>query len=256
MLKLNGEGIRIAMDKRYEGSVTRLTAALALDPLPDRSTVARWLLSDGSHFPRDEERILALAGALDVDPTSLWTFNAETFPVLWPKIAKAARTGSWSDLLTSLSFMRHFTEPAEEWPPRGLADRFFGREWMVREFAHDPRSKNNFYQSLVVRSETVSEDRPHVCHFAFRPHDRRPRGWKPFGFTRHEATRVTLFSDFGIAEERPCVSRAKEICVKTWFGPGPALFRVASLHPFALYVGEPSDVDMPTVHFGFPGETS
>ena len=82
MLKLHGEYIRGAIDELYGGSISRLAAALSLEPRPDRSTVTRWLSSDGSHFPRDEERILALAGALDVDPTALWTFDTQTFPIL------------------------------------------------------------------------------------------------------------------------------------------------------------------------------
>ena len=89
---------------RFGGSISRLAAALPLDEPPDRSTVTRWLSSDGRHFPRDEERILALAGALDVDPTALWTFDAENFPTLWPKIVRAARTGRWSGLLKALAF--------------------------------------------------------------------------------------------------------------------------------------------------------
>ena len=60
MLKLHGEYIRGAIDELYGGSISRLAAALSLEPRPDRSTVTRWLSSDGSHFPRDEERILAL----------------------------------------------------------------------------------------------------------------------------------------------------------------------------------------------------
>ena len=105
--------------------------------------MTRWLSSDGSHFPRDEERILALAGALDIDPTALWTFDADTFPILWPKITRAARTGKWSELLTPLSFLRHFAEPADEWPSEPIAKRFFDRGWVVHEFSHDPQKGAN-----------------------------------------------------------------------------------------------------------------
>ena len=85
-MRLDCECIRGVIDAKYGGSISRLAAALSLEPPPDRSTVTRWLSSDGSHFPRDEERIFALAGALDIDPTALWTFDADTFHVLWPKI--------------------------------------------------------------------------------------------------------------------------------------------------------------------------
>src|SRR5260370_18380052 len=121
MLKLHGEYIRGAIDELYGGSISRLAAALSLEPRPDRSTVTRWLSSDGSHFPRDEERILALPGALDVDPTALWTFDTQTFPILWPKVVRAPRTAKWSGLFTPLLFFRPFTHMAHQCPPHALA---------------------------------------------------------------------------------------------------------------------------------------
>src|SRR5215470_1763903 len=170
MLKLHGEYIRGAIDALYGGSISRLAAALSLEPRPDRSTVTRWLSSDGSHFPRDEERILALAGALDVDPTALWTFDTQSFPVLWPKITRAARTGKWSGLLTPLSFLRHFIEPADAWPSEPTAERFFDRPWNVQEFVHDPHKGVNFFQNLLLRSQAPAGKVPLVWHFAFRHH--------------------------------------------------------------------------------------
>ncbi|HEX9294842.1 MAG TPA: hypothetical protein VF881_03380 [Polyangiaceae bacterium] len=255
MLRLHGACIRDAIDERYGGSISRLAAALSLEPRPDRSTVTRWISSDGSHFPRDEERILALAGALDVDPTALWTFDTDTFPVLWPKITRAARTGKWSGLLTPLSFLRHFAEPADEWPPQPVANRFFEREWVVHELVHDPRNGANFYQNILLRPEAMPTKFPVVWHFAFcHTGNVHRREWKPFGFVKREAERVTLFNDWGITDQASCSPTDQETVVQTWYGPGAAVFRVASLHPFSLSLAKDAPPDVPTVHFGFPGE--
>ena len=254
MLKLHGEYIRGAIDELYGGSISRLAAALSLEPRPDRSTVTRWLSSDGSHFPRDEERILALAGALDVDPTALWTFDTQTFPVLWPKVLRAARTGKWSGLLTPLSFLRHFTDMADQWPPHAIAERFFGRDWFVHEFVHDPHLGANFYQSMVVHPDTTRAKFPVVWHYAYRHGgDFHRTEWKPFGFVKREPERVTLFSEWPMTDEARCAGADQPVCIKTWFGQGAAVFRVASLHPFSLKL-EKESPDLPTVRFGFPGE--
>jgi hypothetical protein len=254
MLRLHGGCIRGVIDDKYGGSISRLAAALSLEPPPDRSTVTRWLSSDGSHFPRDEERILALAGALDVDPTALWTFDADTFPVLWPKITRAARTGKWSGLLTPLSFLRHFAEPADEWPSEPIAQRFFDRGWVVQEFSHDPRNGANFYQNVVLRTHAPRGKFPIVWHFAYRHGGVHKREWKPFGFVRREAGHLTLFNDWGITDQARCVISDEEVGVQTWFGPGAATFRVASLHPFSLTEAKEARPGVPTVRFGYPGE--
>jgi hypothetical protein len=255
MLRLDAECIRVAIDERFGGSISRLAAALALEPPPDRSTVTRWLSSDGSHFPRDEERVLALAGALDVDPTALWTFDTETFPILWPKITRAARTGKWSGLLTPLSFLRHFTEPSEEWPPVVVSERFFDRAWEVQEFEHDPRQGKNFYQSIVIRSPNPRGKLPVVWHFAFRHQGEvYRRDWKPFGFVRWQKGTVTLFNDWAITDEATCARGTEEFCVQTWCGLGSAVFRVASLQPFSIALAKEPRPGMATVRFGFPGE--
>jgi len=255
-LRLDSERIRGLIGDRFGGSISRLAAALPLDEPPDRSTVTRWLSSDGRHFPRDEERILALAGALDVDPTALWTFDAENFPTLWPKIVRAARTGRWSGLLKALAFFRYFSDQAEEWPPQAVARRFFNREWVVNEFAHDPRDGKNFYQDLVVRPRRPQGTFPTVWHFAFRHGGVRTAKWQPFGFVRRDAEKVLLFNDWAITDEAATTPVDQDICIRTWFGQGAAAFRIVSLHPFTLSIPKLEQPGLPTVHFGFPGEVN
>jgi hypothetical protein len=253
-LRLDSDRIRELIGDRYGGSISRLAAALPLDEPPDRSTVTRWLSSDGRHFPRDEERILALAGALDVDPTALWTFDAENFPMLWPKIVRAARTGRWSGLLKALAFFRYFADQSDDWPPQAMARRFFNREWVVNEFAHDPHDGKNYYQDLVVRPRRPQGIFPTVWHLAFRHGGVRAAKWQPFGFVRRDAHRVALFNDWAITDEAPTTPADQDLCIRTWFGQGAATFRIASLHPFTLSIPKGEQAGLPTVHFGFPGE--
>jgi hypothetical protein len=255
MLRLDGPRIRGAIDERYGGSISRLASALTLEPPPDRSTVTRWLTSDGSHFPRNEERILALAGALDIDPTALWTFDTESFPVLWPKIVRAARSGKWSGLLNSLSFLRHFADATEQWPPQAVASRFFDRPWTQHDLVHDPAHGANYYRNVILRPTSRTEKFPRVWHFASRYIGGAPRrDWRPIGFVRREPDMVTLFSDFAMTEQCLCVPDSEEVCVQLWHGQGSEVFRIASLHPFDVSVVDQPRDDVPLVRFGFPGE--
>jgi len=252
-LMLDTEVIRSLIDRRFGGSIARLAASLSLEPSPDRSTVARWLSSEGKHFPRDEERILALAGALDLDPTALWTFDEENFPTVWPRIVQASRTGRWNGLLKALAFLQLFTEPADEWPAQALARRYYDRPWNVVEFVHDPRREANFYQGLIIRQEKTTGPSPVVFHLAWR-HGGYAAKWQPFGFVRRDPHRVMLFNEWAITESAPTTPASTDLCVQTWLGRGASAFRVASLHPFTLTMTRAPVDGIPRVRFAIPGE--
>jgi hypothetical protein len=253
VLTLDACRIRRLVDERFGGSVAKLALALPLDRPPDRSTVNRWITSDGRHFPSSEERVCALAGALDVDPVSLWSFDPTNFGVLWPKIVRATQTGRWAGLLKALSFMRHYTQDQDQWPPDEVARRFHGRAFTVFEFAHDPRRRANFYQHIVLTPHRRGG--PMVWHLAFRhaAEVRHPR-WRPYGFVLWDRDRVLLFSDWALARETSAPAETKELTVQTWCGQGAAVFRVASLHRFAASLEAGARPGSPTVRFGFPGE--
>jgi hypothetical protein len=68
---------------------------------------------------------------------------------------------------------------------------------------------------------------PHVGNMLVADHP-RPRGYSATVGTRPDAS---------------------TFAVETWFGSGPAEFRVASLHPFTLVLKEDTDQMNPCVRF-------
>jgi hypothetical protein len=250
---LEARRIRRLVEELYHGSIARLALALPLARPPDRSTVNRWITSGGRHFPSSEERVLALAGALDVDPVALWSFDPENFGVLWPKIVRAAQRDRWAGLLKPLSFLRHYAAEHDEWPPQEIAQRYHGRRFTVFEFEHDPRRRANFYQRILLAPQRRA--RPVVWHLAFRHAAgvHHPR-WRPYGFVVWDLDRAMLFSDWALARQTPAAPELQELTVETWCGQGPAIFRVASLHRFAATLQAEAPPGVPTLRFGFPGE--
>ena len=212
-LTLDACRIRRLVDERFGGSVAKLALALPLDRPPDRSTVnrgsPRW-----PPLPQQRERVCALAGALDVDPVSLRSFDPTNFGVLWPKIVRATQTGRGAGLLKALSFMRHYTQDQDQWPPDEVARRFHGRAFTVFEFAHDPRRRANFYQHIVLTPHRRGG--PMVWHLASVT---RPRCWPALASVRLRAgdrDRVLLFSDRALARETSAPAETKELTVQTW----------------------------------------
>jgi hypothetical protein len=217
--------------------------------------VTRWLSSDGRHFPRDEERILALAGALDVDPTALWTFDAENFPTLWPKIVRAARTGRWSGLLKALAFFRYFSDQAEEWPPQQMARRFFNREWVVNEFSHDPATARTSTRTSSCAPPPAG-DRSDGVALRVPPRRRARREVAALRIRaprRGEGDPVQRLGDHRRGGDDAV---DQDICIRTWFGQGAAAFRIVALHPFTLSIPKLEQPGLPTVHFGFPARST
>jgi hypothetical protein len=251
--KLNSVVIRSLIEQRFGGSISRLAEALSLDPPPNRSTVARWLSSDGRLFPRDQDRILALAGALDVDPLALWTFDEENYPTLWPKIIRASQTGHWSGLLKPLAFLQSFMESEDEWPAQSLARRYFDRSWYHQEVQHDPLIQANYYQNLIIQPRALDSALPAVWHVAWRHPLPRAR-WQPAGFVRRDPAQVTLFNGWAITDSAAAAPDDPNLCVETWFGRCPATFRVASLHPFVLTTANTPAPGVPQVRFAMPAE--
>ena len=117
-----------------------------------------------------------------------------------------------------------------------------------------PQERRQLLPNRCASAQTPRGKFPTVWHFAYRHGGAHRRDWKPFGFVRREAGHLTLFNDWGITDRARCAISDGEVAVQTWFGPGAATFRVASLHPFSLSLVKDPPPDAPAVRFGFPGE--
>jgi len=73
--------------------------------------------------------------------------------------------------------------------------------------------------------------------------------WTPYGFIQRERDRVRLYQFRGHTAELETRPEPKSFTVETWFGIGPAEFRVASLHRFKLALVQSADTSGDCLRF-------
>ena len=246
MLEFDTERLESRIKHRFGGSAATVSDFWPGDDAPHRSTVSRWL--NGNTLPQSPDTLLALAGALDLDPLTLWKFKDENFAKLCSRIVKAARNNTWSSILPALSFIGAFVGPSPDWPPD--IEVYYGRPWTTRRFQHRADSARNFYAGVEIWPAQRDEDRDQVWHFAWRDMIDAAL-WRPYGFVRLRGNELALYSFSGLVHHRILPHRASHLYVETWFGEGAAEFQVVSLHPFELKRTEQVLAEM-CVRFGFP----
>lgn len=198
----------------------------------------RWLR--GEVLPGSKERLLCLAGALDLDPCALWNFDPSTFPALCDGILAVARGGRWHHWKPAFGFLHQLVRPSVNWPPLGIAKEYFGRSWVIEEREYAPKEHRDLFQPFLIEAAGDPSGTNQIWHFAWRP--RTGARWQPYGFVQlmDLTARLFAFSGATASEVLPPGSR-RRFCVETWLGRGPAQFRIASLHPFTLTSPATSD---------------
>jgi hypothetical protein len=250
LTRLRKDLIRRKVKERFNGNLTALAAHLNYD----RSTVHRWL---EGRLPRDQQGLLALAVALDIDPFALWDVSLDEFSGFIGKVARAVAIQGLSRFEPTLSFVRDFLVPEANWPPPAVAG-YYRRQWVRYEFAHRPsRRLRNHYAAVVLAAESPGAFAdPQVWHFAYRDVGGRGQDfWHQYGLVIRLSSGVILYNFAGLTDS----ARARpETVVETWFGEGAADFCVASLHPFRGRLDDSARVDSKidrsdAVCFSFPG---
>ncbi len=216
------------------------------DDHPDNGTIYRWI--KGETVPKSGELYLRLAGLLDVDPFALVAVPDADILAAADELLRVVQhthaTPSW------LQFVHRFFGRHIAWPPQELASTYFKRSWYAPEFEHDAKARTNFYATIVLQqSGGASEHHPQVFHFAYRhPSDFRAR-WLQYGLVRLSGRSVTLHHIGGYVDTFERTTMDEPIRVETWFGPGPARFCVASLHPFAHNLEASTDTEAKKLRF-------
>lgn len=213
--------------------------------VPHRATVHRW--STGQ-VPRTSADLLRLCAVLDVDPLCLLTLPESDAELANDGLMRAYVHGRWEP--PALEFLTEFLGRRSVWPPQAIARRYFGRDWFTAEVEHDADRSANYYATLRIdASPDVRSDGPIVYHVAFRHARLFARRWLQYGFVvRHDGL-VRLRHINGYVDSCRLTGRRSPTLVQTWFGPGAATFRVASLHPFSLSLLPIGDSLGPAVRF-------
>ena len=205
------------------------------DDSVDKATVYRWRQGQ---LPKNDRLLLRLAANLNVDPFAILTIPENTIAKTIDDMLDFVQFGR--SMPAPLKLARSFFGRQKEWPPECVARDHFKRSWCVHEFSHDPAIRANFYETvLLTGTDPAMEIRPQVFHFAFRNPRRFGDRWLQYGFVIRHGSGAGLWHINGHNEQLQFASALEPTRVETWFGPGPVVFRVASLHGFTL--GTPSE---------------
>jgi hypothetical protein len=149
-----------------------------------------------------------------------------------------------------LQFVHNFFGRQIAWPPANIASAYFGRSWHVEEFSHDPNIRANYYPTVLLHHVPQPPDgQPQVFHFAYKHPSLFNARWLQYGLVRIQSASATLHHISGYTDQLQLEASNEPVPVETWFGPGPALFRIASLHPFSHCVADASDATSRALRF-------
>ncbi|MCB1641825.1 MAG: hypothetical protein KDI37_08845, partial [Xanthomonadales bacterium] len=163
------------------------------------------------------------------------------------RLATAYLHGRWEP--PALEFLTSLLGRRTMWPPVWLARDYFGREWFVRDFEHDATDRINYYLTLrITAADPAHRKAPYLYHVAFRHRQLFGQRWLQYGYVQRERDSVSLRHINGFVD-RCEVEPDGPTIVQTWAGPGPAVFRIASLHPFALDLIEDGSASAAMVRF-------
>ena len=242
---LNKELIRQLVAARF-GSVDelmveweeRVTAGVQrVGRARDRSTVYRWMEKG---LPSNRDDFFGFASVLDVDPVALLDFDRVDVQARMANERRLLYAG-----LTQQSPLSPFWPlytPGSIWPSPTIATTYYGRPWCTQEFIHDPAKFANVYAAVHLQPTAVEEPpAPRTFHFAYRRSGYADDAWRPYGSVIGNVNEVRLVSESGDYQKLPDERSPRVVVAETYFGLGPADFRIASLHRFSVSLDVPSD---------------
>ena len=196
-------------------------------------------------MPKSGDDLLRLASLLDVDPLCLLTFDRGSVQVAIETALSWAQRNRWE----RFKFFQTFFGRQSEWPPKELSTIHFGRSWNEATFQHDASARANYYAVVQITPGRGGVSTfPQTFHFAHRHQEQYAGRWLSYGFVVIHGESVRLQHINGQSNSY----RAENLLaasVRTVFGPNPAEFKVASLHPFSLRVDAPEQANGSSVCF-------
>ena len=216
---------------------------------PQRSvkTIYAWLQNG---LPTARDTMMRFFGALGVDPVAAIDLDGGNLQRQFGRLRRAfllggANAGGFRPLFELYS-------PSAGWPEQGLAASYFGRKWTTFEFVHQARETRNTYATVhVYGGDDVPPDWPRAFHIAYRRMSNADGLWRPYGSVITRPDEAILVHENGNVQREPFTARTNHhVSFKTFFGPGPAEFRLACLQPFTCRV---EVFDDPEVMLHFAG---
>jgi hypothetical protein len=217
------------------------------DTKPQRSvkTIYAWL---NKGMPTARDTMMRCFGELGIDPVA-----AVDCSVLQRQFGRLRRiimlgggqAGGYRSLFEMLS-------ARTAWPDNGLALTYFDRTWTRFDFTHHATDIRNTYVTIHVEGgDEVPVDWPRAFHIAYRRMENADGLWRPYGTVITRLKEAILIHENGTVQQTSWAGQSRhKVSFRTFFGPGAAEFRLASLHPFTARLDLYDDPDVPLYYPG------
>lgn len=241
-IPIKGELAHALIERRF-GSVDNLVVEwehrieakiLRRGEARNRNTIYRWLKKG---LPSQEDELFAFAGLLDVDPVALVDINQRYVEEQFGKERYLFHIKRPQGTYLAPLWSMYLSDNG--WPNQKLAETYYGHRWHFVDFTHDPGVIEKVYVAVVLECQDGDPAIPRVYHFAYRRLGVSDKTWRPYGVVIGLQQDVTLVSESGHfqVEKR----EGSSVVAETYFGTGPAEFRVVSIHPFTFSLEVPSE---------------
>ncbi|WP_157075209.1 hypothetical protein [Erythrobacter sp. AP23] len=212
-----------------EWSIHALRHEGTANPSRSSKTIYKWIANG---MPKAEDTFLSFFGALDADPISLIDLEKSQFRKHFGRLRQAILLGGIN--IGGFRPLMYLLRPSPQWPDETLTGKYFRRRWATQDFLHEAEHVKNLDVTIRIQGDPEQpREWPRAFHVAYRRLTNADGLWRPFG------TILTRNSEAILVHENGAIGNAAlgfgsghRIDFKTFFGPSPAEFRVASLHPF------------------------
>lgn len=206
------------------------------------STIYAWLKNG---LPTQRDTVFSFFGALGVDPIAVIDLDRSKLPKNFGRLRTAFMLGGVN--AGGFGPLFELYRPSAGWPDEDLLQRHFNRQWTLFEFGHAAEDIKNTYATLTVRGHASEPpDWPRAYHIAYRRRSNADGLWRPYGTVASRAKEAILVHENGdIQQESMPVQSCHQLRFKTYFGPSPVEFRLASMHPFSFHMDPEDDPAVP-----------
>lgn len=210
-------------------------------------TIYAWLQNG---LPTTKDTLYSFCAALDVDPVTLIDFDRGDLRKSFGRLRRSFLLGG----LNAGGFrpLYDLFHPSRTWPPRGLSQKYYQRDWTTHQFEHLADTVVNTYAAITVSGDdSVPANWPRAFHIAYRRKQNVDGLWRPYGAVISRFGEAILAHENGDIQRMPLGSRSNHLLrFHTYFGPSPVEFRLTCLHPFAGSVEPTEDPAWPLRFIG------
>lgn len=213
----------------------------ASNPSRSSKTIYKWI-AEG--MPKAEETFLSFFGALDADPIALVDLEKSQFRKRFGRLRQAILLGGIN--IGGFRPLLYLLRPSPQWPEEALTKRYFRRSWTTQDFLHEAGDTKNLDVTIRIQGDrSQPREWPRAFHIAYRRLSNADGLWRPFGTILTRNSEAVLVHENGAIRDIELPFRSEHrIDFKTFFGPSPAEFRLASLHPFKAELDLYDDPDV------------